>query len=179
MKKCEYCIENSEGYYKPLDKNAHICIFDTPHKKYMHINWHGHKMDLDINFCPICGRRLNKSDRTEYMKKYHREYYLKNKNPNAKKYGHKTEEEKKEYHRQAQKEHYKKYADKVKEKRMQRYYNNEKEDINVLITRIKRTNKQEYIDGEIMYHITYKMANKLINNYDIVIYDNKLYVGGI
>lgn len=56
--KCEYCTEDFDGYYKPLDKNAHICIFDTPHKKYIDINWYGHKMQIDINFCPMCGRRL-------------------------------------------------------------------------------------------------------------------------
>lgn len=55
---CEYCKEDFDGYYRPLDKNGYICVFDTPHKKYLNINWYGHNMQIDIKYCPICGRKL-------------------------------------------------------------------------------------------------------------------------
>ena len=58
MSRCEYCQEDFDGYYKPLDKNGHICIFDTPNTKILYINWYGHKMKININYCPMCGRRL-------------------------------------------------------------------------------------------------------------------------
>ena len=55
---CQYCNEDFDGYYKPLDKNAHVCVFDTPHEKILDINWYGHKMKININYCPMCGRKL-------------------------------------------------------------------------------------------------------------------------
>ena len=55
---CEYCNEDFEGYYRPLDKNAHVCVFDTPHEKILDINWYGHKMKININYCPMCGIKL-------------------------------------------------------------------------------------------------------------------------
>lgn len=168
MEKCEYCTENSDGYYTPLDKNAHVCIFDTPHKKYIHINWFGHKMDIDIKFCPICGRDLTKKDRREYLKKKAKEWYRKNKNPEPKEYKHKTEEERKEYFRKKQKEYYKNHKEKVKQKRKERY---KTEFIELL-----KNNKQELIDGQICYHITPKTANKIINTHSIIGYKGKLYV---
>lgn len=51
---CEHCQEDFDGYYKPLDKNGHICIFDTAYKKYLDIEWYGHKMEIDIKYCPMC-----------------------------------------------------------------------------------------------------------------------------
>ena len=55
---CKYCIEDFDGYYKPLDKNGHICVFDMPHKKILNIDWYGHRMQININYCPMCGRKL-------------------------------------------------------------------------------------------------------------------------
>lgn len=109
-----------------------------------------------------------KKDRKEYMK----EYYLKHRNPNAKKYEHKTEEEKKEYHRMAQKKHYNKYKERIKEKRMEKYYN--KEFIHLI-----KNNKQEIIGGMICYHITNRTAKKLLQSdvpHTIIGYNRKLYV---
>ena len=56
---CEYCQENFDGYYKPLDKNGHICVFDIPYKQFLNIDWYGHKMQIDIKYCPKCGRKLS------------------------------------------------------------------------------------------------------------------------
>lgn len=55
---CRYCNEDFDGWYQPLDKNGHLCVFDTPHKKYIDVSWYGHKMQIDINYCPMCGREL-------------------------------------------------------------------------------------------------------------------------
>ena len=55
---CEYCKEDYGGWYKPLDKNGHLCIFDKPHEKILEIDWYGHRMKIPINYCPMCGRKL-------------------------------------------------------------------------------------------------------------------------
>lgn len=51
---CEYCNEDFDGYYRPLDKNAHVTVFDKPHEKILEIDWYGHRMKLPINYCPMC-----------------------------------------------------------------------------------------------------------------------------
>lgn len=56
--RCDYCTEDFDGYYRPLDKNGHLCVFDTPHERYINVDWYGHKMKININYCPKCGRRL-------------------------------------------------------------------------------------------------------------------------
>lgn len=55
---CKYCEEDFDGYYKTLDKNGHLCIFDTPHEKKLEVNWFGKKIKVYINYCPMCGRKL-------------------------------------------------------------------------------------------------------------------------
>ena len=55
---CRYCEENFDGYYRTLDKNGHVCIFDEPSKKILNIDWYGHNMNININYCPKCGRKL-------------------------------------------------------------------------------------------------------------------------
>lgn len=52
---CKYCQEDFDGWYKPLDKNGHVCIiFGRPYEKILYVNWYGHKIKLDINYCPMC-----------------------------------------------------------------------------------------------------------------------------
>lgn len=58
---CEHCKEEFDGYYRPLDRNAHICIFDEPCEQILDINWYGHKMKININYCPMCGRKLGEN----------------------------------------------------------------------------------------------------------------------
>ena len=55
------CQEDFDGWYKPLDKNAHVCIFDKPHEKILDISWYGHKMKIEINYCPMCRKRVERS----------------------------------------------------------------------------------------------------------------------
>lgn len=59
---CEYCEEDYDGWYKPLDKNGHVCIFDKPHEKILEIDWYGHRMKLPIRYCPMCGRCLEEKN---------------------------------------------------------------------------------------------------------------------
>ena len=54
MARCEYCQEDCDGYLKPLDKNAHICVFDMAYKQWLDINWYGHNMQIPIKYCPMC-----------------------------------------------------------------------------------------------------------------------------
>lgn len=55
---CEYCCEDYDGWYKPLDKNGHVCIFDTVNEQILEIDWYGRRMKMPINYCPMCGRKL-------------------------------------------------------------------------------------------------------------------------
>lgn len=57
---CEYCQEDFDGYYRTLDKNGHICIFDMPYEKILEVKWYGHKIKININYCPMCGIKLVK-----------------------------------------------------------------------------------------------------------------------
>lgn len=55
---CEYCHEDYDGYYKPLDKNAHVCVFDNIAKHELYIDWYGHQMRTPINYCPMCRKKV-------------------------------------------------------------------------------------------------------------------------
>jgi hypothetical protein len=52
---CEYCHEDRDGYTNPLDKNAHVWI-QYPNKLVTHFG--GILRKYEINFCPMCGRKL-------------------------------------------------------------------------------------------------------------------------
>lgn len=56
--KCEYCEGDVEDYIKPLDKNAHACVLNKPHEKILDIDWYGHNMKINIDYCPMCGKKL-------------------------------------------------------------------------------------------------------------------------
>ena len=58
VERCNYCTPDAEDFYKPLDKNGHFCIFDMPHRKILNIDWYGHKTQIDIKYCCMCGRKL-------------------------------------------------------------------------------------------------------------------------
>lgn len=58
---CKYCQEDFEGYYRPLDKNAHVYIYCKPSEKVLSINWYGNKLKLDINYCPMCRKKVERS----------------------------------------------------------------------------------------------------------------------
>ena len=51
---CDYCHEDSDGYVRPIERNAHAVLF----KGVLRIKGYGYKWDVKINCCPMCGRRL-------------------------------------------------------------------------------------------------------------------------
>jgi hypothetical protein len=56
---CEYCHTDVDGYIKPLDKNAHLFISPNIHPTIV-VNWYGHRKEVEITYCPMCGRDLTK-----------------------------------------------------------------------------------------------------------------------
>ena len=54
---CEYCREDSDGYVSPLEKNCHA-FFKYPDK--LVFKFGKERRECKINFCPMCGRELNK-----------------------------------------------------------------------------------------------------------------------
>ena len=55
---CEYCHEDSDGYVKPIEKNCHAFIRFGMNGWEISLSakgWHG---ETKINYCPMCGRRL-------------------------------------------------------------------------------------------------------------------------
>lgn len=51
---CMFCETDKDGYVNALDKNAHIYIW----KKILRIRLYGKSWNIDINFCPMCGKKL-------------------------------------------------------------------------------------------------------------------------
>ncbi len=51
---CEYCHEDSDGYIRPIEKNCHASI----HATFLRIKANGWNKNVNINFCPMCGRKL-------------------------------------------------------------------------------------------------------------------------
>ncbi len=60
---CEYCNEDSDGYVKPLEKNAHAFIRFGMNVWEMSLSAKGWHNEVKINYCPMCGRRLNEPDK--------------------------------------------------------------------------------------------------------------------
>ena len=61
MKDCEYCQPDADGYVKPIEKNGHAYIYRGMFGRWeLNIKLWGDLRECDINYCPMCGRRLNK-----------------------------------------------------------------------------------------------------------------------
>lgn len=60
MKDCEYCQPDADGYVKPIEKNGHAFIYPVFGRWQLCIKLKGDRRECDINYCPMCGRRLNK-----------------------------------------------------------------------------------------------------------------------
>lgn len=58
---CDYCQTDADGYVKPIEKNGHAFIYPGMFGCWqLHIRLKGDHLWCDINYCPMCGRRLNK-----------------------------------------------------------------------------------------------------------------------
>ena len=57
---CDYCSTDADGYVKPIEKNGHAFIYPGMFGRWqLHIRLKGDHRWCDINYCPMCGRRLN------------------------------------------------------------------------------------------------------------------------
>lgn len=57
---CEYCHEDTDGYARPLEKNGHAFIHYGLDGWCIGLSARGWLGKVKINYCPMCGRRLNK-----------------------------------------------------------------------------------------------------------------------
>lgn len=59
-KPCLYCHDKVDGYIKPLDKNCHAFIYYSPINGWvMNLKYNTWCKEIEINYCPMCGRELN------------------------------------------------------------------------------------------------------------------------
>lgn len=57
---CDYCSTDADGYVKPIEENGHAFIYPGMFGRWqLHIRLKGDHRWCDINYCPMCGRRLN------------------------------------------------------------------------------------------------------------------------
>lgn len=59
MSNCEYCQPDIDSYVKPIEKNSHAYIYPSFGRWKLIIRLKGDRRECDINYCPMCGRRLN------------------------------------------------------------------------------------------------------------------------
>lgn len=58
---CEYCHEDADGYVKPIEKNNHAFVRFGENGWELDLKangWHG---ETKINYCPMCGRKLQRT----------------------------------------------------------------------------------------------------------------------
>lgn len=57
---CDYCHTDVDGLVRPIEKNDHAYIYKDMfgHWK-LNIRVKGYVRECDINYCPMCGRRLS------------------------------------------------------------------------------------------------------------------------
>lgn len=58
---CEYCHEDGKGYVKGIDKQSRVYLYPTL-GRWMLVILNGRNRiprTVEINYCPMCGRRLN------------------------------------------------------------------------------------------------------------------------
>lgn len=63
QKICEYCHEDSDGHVTPLEKNCHAFIRFGMNGWCLNLQvnkWHREVDEVEINYCPMCGRKLNR-----------------------------------------------------------------------------------------------------------------------
>ena len=60
MPRCNYCTEDFDGFKAVLDKNGHAVIHKSfpDRKPILVIRAYGRRWEVQIRFCPMCGREL-------------------------------------------------------------------------------------------------------------------------
>lgn len=57
---CDYCHTDADGYVRPIEKNCHAYLYPDMFRRWrLNIRLKGDVRECDINYCPMCGRRLN------------------------------------------------------------------------------------------------------------------------
>ena len=57
---CEYCQPEADGGVTPIEKNGHAYIYRGMFGRWeLNIKLRGDRRECAINYCPMCGRRLN------------------------------------------------------------------------------------------------------------------------
>ena len=57
---CTYCHEDRDGFVTPVEKNGHAVIWNYRGNTWMLcLKAKGWKSDVQIYFCPMCGRKLS------------------------------------------------------------------------------------------------------------------------
>lgn len=55
LKRCPFCHEDRDGFVEPIEKNCHAYL-RFPNK--MVLAFGGERRECTINYCPMCGRKL-------------------------------------------------------------------------------------------------------------------------
>lgn len=56
MNKCNYCSYDRDDYILAVDKHGHLVL--EPYEAVLKVKFYGNKMQTKINYCPMCGRKL-------------------------------------------------------------------------------------------------------------------------
>lgn len=56
MSECRYCSYDRDDYISAIDKQGHLVL--EPYEALLKVKFYGNKMQTQINYCPICGRKL-------------------------------------------------------------------------------------------------------------------------
>ena len=57
---CDFCHEDREGYIKPIEKNCHAFVSFGINGWGLYLQAKGWHNEVQINYCPMCGRELKK-----------------------------------------------------------------------------------------------------------------------
>ena len=61
--RCIYCQEDLDGYVSPLEKNNHVCITRRFGIQELTVEFDRKVYHCAINYCPVCGRKLNEREK--------------------------------------------------------------------------------------------------------------------
>lgn len=55
---CDFCHADRDGYVKPIEKNCHAFVNFGINGWGLYLQAKGWHNEVQINYCPMCGRRL-------------------------------------------------------------------------------------------------------------------------
>ena len=60
---CNYCEYDRDDYIRAIEKHGHIVL--QPETAELRIRYYGNRSYVSINYCPMCGRNLKESDKSD------------------------------------------------------------------------------------------------------------------